>query len=78
MAVEIQIGDRVRVHLDSANWASQGWHDGTVVRIDPYSRHRRFYWVALDVEVSSRTGGKTGLLSVFNPKYIEKINSKGV
>ena len=30
-----QIGDRVQIFLDSKSWASEGWFDGTVVRIDP-------------------------------------------
>lgn len=72
MAETIQIGDRVRVFLDSKFWKSEGWFEGTVVRIDPYSRHRQFYWVALDVDVAALQGGETNLVSVFNPKNIDK------
>jgi len=73
MAANILVGDRVKVFLDSNFWKSEGWFEGTVVRIDPYSRHRRFYWVELDLEVEALQGGKTGLVSVFNPKNINKI-----
>lgn len=72
MAEPIRVGDRVRVYLDSKFWKSEGWFEGTVVRIDPYSRHRQFYWVELDLEVEAIQGGKTGLVSVFNPKNIRK------
>jgi len=67
-------GDRVSVFLDSNFWESEGWFDGTLVRIDPYSEHRSFYWVELDIPVQSAQGGLTGLVSVFNPKNIRKIN----
>ncbi len=70
MPGEFQIGERVRVYLDSSYWKSQGWFDGTVVRIDPYSVHRRFYWVELDTEIEAATGGTTRLVSVLNPSRI--------
>jgi hypothetical protein len=73
MADPIRVGDRVQVYLDSKFWKSEGWFEGTVVRLDPYSRHRRFYWVELDLEVEAMQGGKTHLLSVFNPKHLRKI-----
>jgi len=66
----ICVGDRVKVYLDSKFWKSEGWYEGTVARIDPYSRHRQFYWVELDVEVQAMQGGKTHLVSVLNPKNI--------
>ena len=69
----IHIGDRVKVFLDSKFWKSEGWFPGTVVRIDPYSKHRQFYWIELDTEVESLQGGKSGMISVFNPKNIQKI-----
>ena len=75
MAEPIQIGDRVRVYLDSKFWKSEGWFEGTVVRIDPYSSHRQFYWVELDLEVEAMRGGRTRIISVFNPKNIERISS---
>jgi hypothetical protein len=68
------IGERVSVFLDSNFWKSEGWFDGTLVRIDPYSEHRSFYWVELDTPVQSAQGGLTALVSVFNPKNIKKIN----
>jgi hypothetical protein len=72
MAESVHIGDRVKVFLDSKFWRSEGWFEGTVVRIDPYSRHRQFYWVELDLEVEAVQGGKTNLVSVFNPKNIQR------
>ncbi len=72
MSGDIQVGDRVRVLLDTAYWRSEGWFDGTVVRIDPYSDHRNFYWVGLDVEIEAAAGGATRLVSVLNPARIVK------
>ena len=69
----IRVGDRVKVYLDSKFWKSEGWFEGVVVRIDPYSRHRQFYWVELDLEVEALQGGKTHLVSVFNLKNIQLI-----
>jgi hypothetical protein len=68
-----QIGDRVRVSLDSNYWRSAGWFDGTIIRIDPYSEHRNFYWVELDVEVQPLQGGKTAIISVLNPRNIVRL-----
>jgi len=73
MSEVISIGDRVKVFLDSKFWRSEGWFEGTIVRIDPYSKHRQFYWVELDLEVEALQGGKTHLVSVFNPKNIQTI-----
>jgi len=67
------IGDRVKVFLDSKYWQSEGWFNGIVIRIDPYSEHRNFYWVELDIEVQTLQGGKTGMISVLNPKNIERL-----
>jgi hypothetical protein len=72
MADEIGVGDRVSVYLSSEFWSSEGWFEGTVVRIDPYSAHRRFYWVELDIEVQAAQGGRTRLVSVLNPPRIRK------
>jgi hypothetical protein len=72
MADDLQVGDRVRVLLDSRFWDSEGWFEGTVMRIDPHSRHRSFYWVELDVEVRAAQGGRTRLISVFNPTRITR------
>ena len=68
----LKVGDRVRVFLDSNFWKSEGWFAGTVVRIDPYSTHRSFYWVELDMPVQSAQGGQTNLVSVLNIRNIEK------
>ena len=73
MVEEFKIGDRVQVFLDSKFWRSEGWFAGTVVRIDPYSRHRSFYWVELDDDVEALPGKGTKLISVLNPKNIKKI-----
>lgn len=67
-----QIGDRVQILLDSKTWRSEGWFDGTVVRIDPYSEHRSFYWVELDEEAEAILGKEVKLISVLNPKNIRR------
>ena len=73
MENSIRIGDRVQVLLDSNTWRSEGWFDGTVVRIDPYSEHRDFYWVELDDEVEALLGKGVKMISVLNPKNIRKL-----
>ena len=50
MVDEIKIGDRVQILLDANVWGRDGWFDGKVIRIDPYTKHRSFYWVELDEE----------------------------
>lgn len=70
----IHIGDQVEIFLDSKFGQNEGWHKGTVVRIDPYSEHRNFYWVHLDAEAQSIL--KVRELSVFNPKNIRKMDQK--
>ncbi|MBI3168661.1 MAG: hypothetical protein HYZ22_09295 [Chloroflexi bacterium] len=70
MTAAIRIGDRVQIRLDSKFGEKQGWYTGTVVRIDPYSEHRSFYWVQLDAEAQSAL--KVREISVFNPKNIRK------
>ncbi len=72
MPDNIQIGDRVEIYLDSSYWQSEGWFGGTVVRIDPYSEHRSFYWVELEMEVQASAGRTTRLVSVLNPSRIRK------
>ncbi len=71
MTDAIQVGDRVKIFLDSKFGINSGWFTGTVIKIDPYSDHRSFYWVELDDDVQSMLGIKQ--ISVFNPKNIQKI-----
>jgi len=70
MPEEIKVGDRVSIHLDSQTWQNQGWFDGYVVRIEPYSEHRSFYWVELDTDAQAMLGSGIRLISVLNPKNI--------
>ena len=67
------VGDRVQIYLDAKFWKSEGWSDGTVIRIDPYSGHRNFTWVELDTAVRDSQGGMVSILSVLNPKHIKKM-----
>ena len=73
MPVEIKVGDRVQVFLNTKVWGSEGWFDGTVVRIDPYTEHRSFYWVELDEESAPLPGNRSRLVSVLNPRNIRKV-----
>lgn len=66
-------GDRVKIHLSGPYWRHAGWYEGTVRRVDPYSAHRSFYWVELDIEVEAAQGGRTNLVSIFNPKHIVRL-----
>ena len=75
MSESIGVGDHVQIFLDSKTWRSEGWFDGTVVRIDPYSEHRSFYWVKLDDEVEAVLGKGIKLISVLNPKNIRKLST---
>jgi hypothetical protein len=70
MAETIQIGDKVRVYLDSKFGEKEGWYEGVVFKIDPYSEHRSFYWVELDEVAQSALGVRQ--ISVFNPKNIKR------
>jgi hypothetical protein len=72
MDESIRLGDRVQIFLDSKTWKSEGWFDGIVVRIDPYSAHRSFYWVELDEDAEALLGKSVKLISVLNPKNIRK------
>jgi hypothetical protein len=71
MTDEIRIGDRVKIFLDSKFGDKEGWYEGTVFRIDPYSEHRNFYWVELDEDAQTILG--MDQISVFNPKNIQRI-----
>jgi hypothetical protein len=68
----IQIGDRVQIRLDEKFGEREGWYAGTVIRVDPYSEHRSFYWVRLDAE--AQTILRVSEISVFNPKNIKKLS----
>lgn len=70
MSEEMRVGDRVEIFLSARTWGVEGWFAGTVLRIDPYSAHRSFYWVELDDD--GMQGGSGRLISVLNPKNIRK------
>lgn len=69
----LAVGDRVRVLLEGRLWRAQGWGNGTIMRIDPYTVHRSFYWVELEGEAQAAYGGRTRLVSVLNPRNIIRI-----
>ena len=71
--LDLKPGDRVKVELGAEFWRSSGWYEGTVRRVDRYSAHRSFYWVELNVEVESAKGGRTNMISVFNPRHIVRL-----
>lgn len=73
MSQVFQVGDHVEIHLDTKFGERAGWYKGTVIRIDPYSEHRSFYWVELSAEAQASL--RTIQISVFNPKNIRKIES---
>lgn len=68
----IRVGDQVQIRLDEKFGEREGWYTGTVVRIDPYSEHRSFYWVRLDTEAQAIL--RVAEISVFNPKNIKKVS----
>lgn len=70
----IAVGVRVRIFLDSKFGDKEGWYEGTVVRIDPYSEHRSFYWVELTPNARSILG--LSQISVFNPKNIQILDDQ--
>jgi hypothetical protein len=72
MSEPIRVGDRVQIFLESKTWGAEGWFNGVVVRIDPYSEHRSFHWVELDTESQAMVGKGTRLISVLNPRHIRK------
>ena len=71
MEESIKVGDRVKVFLDSKFREKAGWYQGGVIRIDPYSRHRSFYWVELNAEAQAILGIRE--ISVLNPKNLQKL-----
>jgi len=71
MAETIQVGDQVKIYLDSKFGEREGWYRGTVFKIDPYSEHRSFYWVELNTDAQMILD--TRQISVFNLKNIQKL-----
>jgi hypothetical protein len=67
----IQIGDRVEIYFDAKFGEKEGWYEGTVFKIEPYSEHRSFYWVHLSAEAQLTLGMRQ--ISVFNVKNIKKL-----
>jgi hypothetical protein len=74
MSEPIRVGDRVQVFLDRKKWGAEGWYDGRVVRVDPYTEHRSFHWVELDPEAAVALGRGISLISVLNPKNIRRLS----
>jgi len=70
MADTFAIGEQVEVFLDAKFGEREGWHSGTIFRIDPYSDHRSFYWVRFDADAAAALGLTE--ISVFNPKNIRQ------
>ena len=71
MIEKFQIGEPVKIYLDEKYGEKSGWHEGIIVKIEPYSDHRSFHWVELTAEAQSLLGIKQ--ISVFNPKNIQKL-----
>lgn len=72
MTETYQLGDRVEIFLDEKFGEKQGWYAGEIIKIDPYSAHRSFYWVRLADEGQSVLGAAQ--ISIFNPKNIRKLS----
>lgn len=70
MTETLEVGDPVEVYLDAKFGDQEGWHPGTIFKIDPYSEHRSFYWVRFDAEAAAALGRPH--ISVFNPKNIRR------
>lgn len=73
MSEPISVGDRVQIYLEAKTWGTEGWFNGVVVRIDPYSEHRSFHWVELDAESQAMLGKGVRLISVLNPRNIRML-----
>lgn len=71
MTEAIQTGDRVKIYLDSKFGDKEGWYEGVVFKIDPYSEHRNFYWIELNADAQMLLGSKQ--ISVFNLRNIKKL-----
>ena len=71
MPETIQVGDRVKIYLDSKYGENEGWYEGRVFKIDPYSDHRSFYWIEMNADAQLLLGIRQ--ISVFNLKNIKKM-----
>jgi hypothetical protein len=71
MAEALQVGDRVEVYLDAKFGEKEGWHPGTIHQIDPYTKHRSFYWIRFDEQARVFLG--MSQISVLNPRNIRKV-----
>ena len=71
MTESIQPGDHVKIYLDSKFGDREGWYEGIVFKVDPYSEHRSFYWVELNADAQSTLGIRQ--ISIFNVKNIKKL-----
>ena len=71
MTEAIRVGDQVKIYLDSKFQDKEGWYEGVVFKIDPYSEHRNFYSVELNSEAQMIL--KIKEISVFNLKNIQKL-----
>ena len=71
MTETILVGDRVKIYLDSKFGDKEGWYEGTVFKIEPYSEHRSFYWIELNTDAQMILD--TRQISVFNLKNIQKL-----
>lgn len=74
-ASKFKVDDRVEVYLTPDYWKQGGWFKGTVIRIEPYTQRRNFYWVKLDEPVESKDGVSMQLISVINLKNIRNIST---
>jgi hypothetical protein len=68
----LTVGDRVQVYLTCGYWKQENWFPGEIVKIEPYTKYRRFYWVNLDHPVESHDGSLTDMIAVLNLKNIRK------
>jgi len=73
MTVTYQIGDPVRIYLGAKFGEHEGWYEGIVFKIEPYSEHRSFYWVRLSDKAQATL--KIRDISVFNPKNIQPADN---
>jgi hypothetical protein len=71
MSEPIRVGDKVNIYLDSKFGDKEGWYEGRVFKIEPYSDHRSFYWVELNADTQIVLGIRQ--ISVFNLKNIQKL-----